>query len=151
MLGSITRRLTSSALYARRPCPSPALRASFTSSPVLSHEVRAPRGLKLRDYQEECIQSVLASLDGGHKRLGISLATGAGKTVIFTQLIERIRASAGGATQPLVLAHRRELVEQAARHCVDAYPDKRVEIVLGFLFVFGLVVFSFVCFLSFSS
>jgi len=137
MLGSITRRLTSSALYARRPCPSPALRASFTSSPVLSHEVRAPRGLKLRDYQEECIQSVLASLDGGHKRLGISLATGAGKTVIFTQLIERIRASAGGATQTLVLAHRRELVEQAARHCVDAYPDKRVEIEMGSLHATG--------------
>lgn len=40
-----------------------------------------PPGIKLRDYQEECIQSVLQQLKQGHRRLGISLATGAGKTV----------------------------------------------------------------------
>jgi ATP-dependent helicase IRC3 len=37
--------------------------------------------LVLRKYQEECIQSVLLSLEKGHKRLGVSLATGSGKTV----------------------------------------------------------------------
>lgn len=37
--------------------------------------------LKLRDYQQECIRSVLSSLKMGHKRVGISLATGSGKTV----------------------------------------------------------------------
>lgn len=37
--------------------------------------------IRLRDYQEECIKSVLSYLDKGHKRLGISLATGSGKTV----------------------------------------------------------------------
>lgn len=37
--------------------------------------------IRLRDYQEECIKSVLSYLDDGHKRLGISLATGSGKTV----------------------------------------------------------------------
>lgn len=36
---------------------------------------------KLRDYQQECIKSVLLSLKRGHKRVGISLATGSGKTV----------------------------------------------------------------------
>jgi ATP-dependent helicase IRC3 len=40
-----------------------------------------PSGIVLRDYQEESIQSVLKYLDEGHRRLGISLATGAGKTV----------------------------------------------------------------------
>lgn len=39
--------------------------------------------LKLRDYQQECIKSVVLSLKRGHKRVGISLATGSGKTVII--------------------------------------------------------------------
>lgn len=42
----------------------------------------------LRDYQEECIQAVLKYLDEGHRRLGISLATGAGKTVDTMKLIQ---------------------------------------------------------------
>ena len=38
-------------------------------------------GTRLRQYQEECIQSVITQLAKGDKRLGISLATGSGKTV----------------------------------------------------------------------
>jgi ATP-dependent helicase IRC3 len=97
-------------------------------------------GIQLRDYQEECIQAVLASLRAGKKRLGISLATGSGKTVIFTQLISRIPVPAHSrhATQTLILAHRRELVEQAARHCQAAYPDARVEIEMGSLRASGM-------------
>ncbi|KAF2668635.1 P-loop containing nucleoside triphosphate hydrolase protein [Microthyrium microscopicum] len=87
--------------------------------------------VRLRDYQEECIQSVLSYLKNGHKRLGISLATGSGKTVVFTQLIDRIKPPQKHATQTLILAHRRELVEQAARHCTNAYPNKSVDIELG--------------------
>ncbi len=110
----------------------------------LSTTAAAPDGaagalpaLLLRDYQEECIQSVLASLSRGQRRLGISLATGAGKTVIFTQLLDRVAPSAPGATQTLILAHRRELVEQAARHCTRAYPGKTVEIEMGALHASG--------------
>jgi ATP-dependent helicase IRC3 len=98
--------------------------------PVLSTSAPAPVPITLRKYQEECIQSVLSYLKEGHKRLGISLATGSGKTVIFTQLISRIEPSKD-ASQTLILAHRRELVEQAARHCTLAYPDKTVDIEMG--------------------
>ncbi|KAL8693742.1 MAG: hypothetical protein Q9218_001487 [Villophora microphyllina] len=101
------------------------------STPVPSPVIR------LRDYQEECIQSVLSYLERGHKRLGVSLATGSGKTVIFTQLIDRIKPWQDGATQTLILVHRRELVEQAARHCSNAYPTKSIEIEMGNLHATG--------------
>ncbi|KAL7822870.1 P-loop containing nucleoside triphosphate hydrolase protein [Trichoderma gracile] len=93
--------------------------------------------LKLRDYQQECIKSVVLSLKRGHKRVGISLATGSGKTVIFTQLIDRVHDRVKDANQTLILAHRRELVEQAARHCQLAYPDKKIEIEMGSLHASG--------------
>lgn len=50
---------------------------------------RANSSIVLRDYQEECIQSVLEYLKGGHRRLGVSLATGAGKTVSYAHSIVR--------------------------------------------------------------
>ncbi|KAI1430212.1 P-loop containing nucleoside triphosphate hydrolase protein [Xylaria sp. FL1777] len=101
------------------------------SSPAGGSQKRPFQPVRLREYQEECIQSVLASLQQGHKRVGISLATGAGKTVVFTQLIDRIKPNSEYGTQTLILAHRRELVEQAARHCSGAYPGKTVEIEMG--------------------
>ena len=87
--------------------------------------------IQLRSYQEECIAAVLKHLELGQKRLGISLATGSGKTVIFSHLIERVPELNKEATQTLILVHRRELVEQAARHCQNIYPDKVIEIEMG--------------------
>ncbi|KAL3470257.1 P-loop containing nucleoside triphosphate hydrolase protein [Aspergillus californicus] len=85
----------------------------------------------LRDYQEECIQSVLDHVGHGHQRLGISLATGSGKTVIFTQLIGRIPPRNTTGDKTMIIVHRRELVEQAYRHCRLAYPNKTVEVEMG--------------------
>ncbi|KAH0556948.1 hypothetical protein GP486_005262 [Trichoglossum hirsutum] len=111
------------------------LRAFATSSGCPSFAAESPpsppAGVRLREYQEECIQSVLSYLNRGHKRLGISLATGSGKTVIFTQLIDRLLPPNESATQTLILVHRRELAEQAARHCLHAYPSKSVEVEMG--------------------
>lgn len=91
--------------------------------------VEPPR-IQLREYQEECIEAVLRHLKLGHNRLGISLATGSGKTVIFSHLIDRVPGT-DDATQTLILVHRRELVEQAAKHCARTYPDKLIEIEMG--------------------
>jgi ATP-dependent helicase IRC3 len=124
--------------------------ASTLTNPSSSPGTSPQSGIKLRKYQEECIQAVLSYLVQGEKRLGISLATGSGKTVrtrrrtrilaetaliatqvIFTRLIDRITPPTNIATQTLILAHRRELVEQAARHCRLAYPEKTIDVELG--------------------
>lgn len=94
--------------------------------------------VQLRPYQDECIQAVLQHLELGHKRLGISLATGSGKTVVFSHLIERVPSPTPDATQTLILVHRRELVEQAARHCQNTYPNKTIEIEMGSSHASGL-------------
>lgn len=124
------------------------MRATLRSLPILAKALRkppcpqlgpfrsmatdaaaAPTTFQLRDYQEDCIQAVIEHVKGGGKRMGVSLATGSGKTVIFTQLIERItHPTSPDATQTLILVHRRELVEQAARHCRLQYPDKIIDI-----------------------
>lgn len=57
--------------------------------------------------------------------------------VIFTQLIDRVKQRTEKAGQTLILAHRQELVEQAARHCTNAYPTKRVEIEMGSMHASG--------------
>jgi superfamily II DNA or RNA helicase len=62
---------------------------------------------KLRPYQQEAIDEVLAARERGVKRMVISLPTGAGKTVIFSRL------AAQAERQVLVLAHREELLTQA--------------------------------------
>ncbi|KAL6160667.1 putative ATP-dependent helicase IRC3 [Exserohilum turcicum] len=119
------------------PLPPPTAPAPASPAPSLSPSPSPPppppsppSAVVLREYQEECIQAVLSYLQAGHKRLGASLATGSGKTVIFTHLIDRVPAT-GNASQALILAHRRELVEQAARHCALVYPDKHVDIEMG--------------------
>jgi ATP-dependent helicase IRC3 len=103
-------------------------RRVFTTSNRVS---QVTSSLRLRAYQEDAINAVLRDIKDGKKRLGLSLATGSGKTVIFTHLIDRIAPPNENATQTLILAHRRELVEQAARHCSATYPDKKIDIELG--------------------
>lgn len=124
-----------------RPLAPRAVPVRFSSSTKAAAASIAPAShqpVQLRNYQEECIQSVLSSVEQGQKRLGISLATGAGKTVIFTQLLDRIEPESKYRTKTLILAHRRELVEQAARHCGIAYPHKTVDIEMGKLHATGM-------------
>ena len=113
---------------ARKPKPAK-LRNESPKLPDITRLI-PPTSLKpsasrpLRPYQQECVEACLKAIAEGKRRLGISLATGAGKTVIFTNLIGKIRLEDSKRYQALILVHRRELVEQAARHCVEAYPDK---------------------------
>lgn len=78
--------------------------------------------IKLRDYQREAIDAVFAAWSEGMQRPAIVLPTGAGKTVVFSDLVRRFRndvAAAGTCTKAttgrrvMILAHRDELVDQA--------------------------------------
>lgn len=58
-----------------------ALRATVSQSLGETSPYVSADAIKLRQYQEECIQSILSSVEEGEKRLAVSLATGGGKTV----------------------------------------------------------------------
>ena len=59
----------------------PLLQVRCSSSATVPARASVTEPFSLRDYQEECIQAVMRYLQDGHKRLGVSLATGSGKTV----------------------------------------------------------------------
>lgn len=63
--------------------------------------------VQLRPYQLEAVDAVIAARKQGVRRMVLALPTGAGKTVIFAELIRRARHPV------LVLAHRDELLAQA--------------------------------------
>ena len=67
--------------------------------------------MKLRDYQEEARRAIHEEFAKGVKKTLLVQATGTGKTIIFSKVIEdRVRKG----DRCLVLAHRGELLEQAA-------------------------------------
>lgn len=81
-----------------------------------------------RPYQTEAIEALL---DGWrtatHNRLAVVLPTGAGKTVVFANLITAMHRQLTGRT--LVIAHREELIAQAAEKIRVVAPHLKVGIV----------------------
>ena len=73
-----------------------------------------PNAPALRPYQRDAIEAVLAARKSGVRRMVVCLPTGAGKTVIFSQLAQLARR------QVLVLAHREELLAQACEKIARA-------------------------------
>lgn len=83
---------------------------------------KGPR-LKLRPYQREAIDAVVSGWKNGLRRPAVELPTGSGKTVMFSSLA---RSFAEGGGRFAILAHRKELIDQALQHVRDAAPDLRV-------------------------
>ncbi|MFF4246252.1 DEAD/DEAH box helicase [Streptomyces sp. NPDC001822] len=81
-----------------------------------------------RPYQTAAIQALTAGWAGPNNRLAIVLPTGAGKTVVFANLIAQMRGQLG-RKRALVIAHREELIEQAAAKIRAVCPDLKVGIV----------------------
>ena len=71
--------------------------------------------MKLRDYQNAAVEDVLNAWKTCRSALCV-LPTGCGKTVVFAEVIRRMLFSrpGGRATHAMILAHREELVHQAA-------------------------------------
>lgn len=67
--------------------------------------------MELRPYQIEAKDAVLGEWKNGHKKTLLVLPTGTGKTVVFSKIIEN---RVGKGKRALILAHRGELLEQAA-------------------------------------
>jgi superfamily II DNA or RNA helicase len=91
----------------------------------------------LRGYQREALDALWKSWDAGGTRVSIVMATGLGKTKVFTRAVwkwlqekrEDSSFKANTGKRVLVIAHTDELIEQAAREMCLACPGYSVGIV----------------------
>lgn len=84
--------------------------------------------MTLRPYQRDAVDSVLGSWRAGRRAPAVVMATGGGKTPTFAHLVTMC---ANSGRPSLVLAHRTELIEQAAEEIIEAAPHLRVGIMQG--------------------
>ncbi|WP_234539451.1 DEAD/DEAH box helicase [Streptomyces shenzhenensis] len=85
-----------------------------------------PEALPLRDYQRAAIDALHHGWHAGGLRLAVLLPTGAGKTVVFSHLAAEQHAR---GVRTLVIAHRDELIQQAAAKVRAVAPHLNVGIV----------------------
>lgn len=71
-----------------------------------------PDHFVLRDYQSECVEGIRSFYKNGDKAALIVVATGGGKTVIFSEIARQVLVKGGNV---VVIAHRGELIRQAAK------------------------------------
>jgi len=67
--------------------------------------------MELRQYQEQAITDLSSSLAGGNRQVILQAATGSGKTVMASALVQR---AVNKGSSILFLAHRRELISQCS-------------------------------------
>ena len=84
----------------------------------------------LRPYQEEALQAILAARARGVQRAVLVASVGSGKTTVFTALIRALREG-GNTREALIVAHREELLAQAAERTRQNCPGLRVAIEQG--------------------
>lgn len=64
--------------------------------------------MQLRKYQEDCLDAIVENMQAGVRHQLVVMATGLGKTVVFSNLPARLNKG-----KMLVIAHRSELLDQA--------------------------------------
>ncbi len=87
-----------------------------------------PETFKPRPYQTAALQALTTGWQGPNNRLAVVLPTGAGKTVVFANLVSQMLGQLNGQ-RALVIAHREELIQQAAEKIRAVCPQLRVGIV----------------------
>lgn len=85
--------------------------------------------MKLRDYQLKAKQSVYSAFRNGVQNVMLQLPTGAGKTILFSSIIEDGYKL---GRRILVLAHREELIQQAHDKLLKGYGIKAGIIKAGY-------------------
>ena len=84
------------------------------------HSRLDPAGVVLRPYQAKALAHILACKDRGIERVLVVMPTGTGKTTLFSALVGEFQAQY--QRKSLVLAHRRELLEQAQARIMQQNP-----------------------------
>ena len=72
---------------------------------------------QLRPYQAEAKQAILTAWSEGYQKTLLVLPTGCGKTVVFSSVAEE---QVNKGHRVLIMAHRGELLTQAADKLMDA-------------------------------
>jgi ATP-dependent helicase IRC3 len=80
----------------------------------------------LRPYQAKALAHILACKDRGLERVLVVMPTGTGKTTLFSALVGELQKQYG--QKSLILAHRRELLEQAQARITQQNPSISVGI-----------------------
>jgi ATP-dependent helicase IRC3 len=89
--------------------------------------------IKLRPYQEACLDACKNALRAGATRIGVSLPTGAGKTTVFISLLAQISPppQSPSTSRALIIVNSIELARQAAAQAAALFPQWHVEIEQG--------------------
>lgn len=77
-----------------------------------------------RPYQCDAIAANITDYDSGIRRMMDVMATGSGKTFVFSRLYEKLKSRLPG--QMLVIAHTEELVEQNRKKLAEVNPGLKV-------------------------
>ena len=84
----------------------------LSQTTLFPEPVRVKRNTHLRYYQHEAVEATFKAWEG-HKRVLLNMATGTGKTVIFSEIAKLFQG------RVLVLAHRDELISQTIDKLVE--------------------------------
>src|ERR1035437_9858338 len=89
--------------------------------------------MQLRSYQERAVVEVAQKLASGKRKVIFQLATGGGKTVIFSSIAARYTAKTDKSI--LILVHRKELLMQTRKVLHNAYGINAQAIIAGMKYI----------------